>query len=72
MYLTTTYNAFVLVVAKRTLIANADECCWSYIAVADRAFAITLIAETSNGNSRLFAAHHKIAVGAISLYLTAR
>ena len=59
-YLTTTDNAFVLVISKRALIADSYKRSRPNVAVAYRALSVTLITEASNRNSRLLAAHDKI------------
>lgn len=65
-YLAATDHTLVLVVAKRAFIADADEGRWSHITIADRAFAIALVAKTSYSNSGLLAAHHKITAVGVS------
>ena len=57
---TTAYDTFVLVVAEAAFIADADEGCWSNIRIADWALSIALVAETADGDARLFATHNKI------------
>ncbi|KAJ4064946.1 hypothetical protein NW753_003391 [Fusarium oxysporum] len=59
--LTTAYNAFVLVIAEATLVTNAHERRGPNVGVAYGAFAITLVTETTDGNTGLFATHNKIA-----------
>jgi uncharacterized Rossmann fold enzyme len=60
-YLATTDHAFVLVVAEGALVAYTDERSRSDVTVADWAFAVALVAEATDGNAGLFAAHYKIA-----------
>ena len=67
MYLATTDNALILVVAEGAFIAYPDKRCWSHIAIADRAFTIAFIAETSNSDTGLLATHYKITAIAVSL-----
>jgi hypothetical protein len=64
--LATTNDAFVLVVAKGALVADADECCGAHVAVAHRAFAVAFVAEAADGYAGLLAAHNKIAVEDVS------
>ena len=61
--LTTTDDAFVLVVSKRTFVADADECGGADVAVADGAFAVAFVAEAAHGYAGLFAAHDEISKG---------
>lgn len=61
-YLSSTDNAFVLIVSETTLIAYPDQCRGAHVWVANRAFAIAFIAQTTDCYPRLFAAHYQIAV----------
>jgi hypothetical protein len=60
--LSTTDDAFVLVVSERAFVAHAHEGGWADVGVADRAFAIAFVAETADGDAGLFAAHDEIGV----------
>jgi hypothetical protein len=53
-------DAFVLVVPEGALVTDANECGRAYVGVADRALAVTLVAESSERDSSLFAAHDEI------------
>lgn len=55
------YDAFVLVVAKGTLIADAREGRGAHVRVADGTFAVAFVAETADGDASLLAAHYEIA-----------
>lgn len=57
-YLAAAHDAFVLVVAKGALVADADESCGAHVAVADGAFAVAFIAEAADGDAGLLAAHY--------------
>lgn len=59
-------DALVLVVAERALFADADERGGPHVGVADGAFAVTFVAETSDGDAGLLAAHDEIA-GSVSM-----
>ncbi|KAF5683665.1 peroxin 26 [Fusarium circinatum] len=59
--LTTAHNAFILVVAEATFVTNAYERRGPNVGVANRAFTIALVTETTDGNTGLFATHNKIA-----------
>lgn len=48
-YLATAHYTLVLVVAKGALVTYSDQSCGADVTVAYWAFAITLVAETSNG-----------------------
>jgi hypothetical protein len=50
-----------LVVAKAAFIADPDQGRRSHVGVANWAFAVALIAETSDVSTRLLAAHYEIA-----------
>jgi hypothetical protein len=55
-----TYDALVLIVPKGTLVTDANECGRAYVGIADRALAVTLVAESSERDSSLLAAHDEI------------
>lgn len=55
--------AFVLVVAERAFVADADKGCGAHVAVTNRTFAVAFVAQTAHGNARLFTAHDEIAKG---------
>lgn len=57
-YLSTAYNAFILIVAKGTFVADTDERCRTHVAIAHRAFAVTFITETTDCYAGLLAAHY--------------
>lgn len=61
-YLSSTDNAFILIVSKTTLIAYPDQCRGAHVWVANGAFAIAFIAQTTDCYPRLFAAHYQIAL----------
>ncbi len=42
------HNAFILIVAEGTLVANSYEGCGAHVAVAHGAFAIALVAESAD------------------------
>ena len=54
-------DAFVLVVSKGALIADANESCGTDVGIADGAFAVTFVAEAADCYAGLFAAHDEIA-----------
>ncbi|KAF5711951.1 peroxin 26 [Fusarium mundagurra] len=58
---TTAHNAFILVVAEATFVTNAHERGGPNVGVANWAFAIALVTETTDGDTGLFATHNKIA-----------
>jgi hypothetical protein len=62
-----------LVVAEGALVADAHQCGRPNIAVAYRTFSIAFVAEATDGNTGLLAAHDKVAgsnvSGTIVLYL---
>ena len=64
-YLATADHAFVLVVAERAFIADSDKSRRSNITITNRAFPITLIAETTYCYARLFAAHDQVAASKV-------
>lgn len=51
-------DAFVLVVAEGAFVADAHEGRRSNVGVADGAFAVAFVAETADGDARLFATHY--------------
>ena len=59
--LATAHDAFVLVVAERALVADADQGCGPHVGVADGAFAVAFVAEATDCYAGLFAAHYEIA-----------
>ena len=61
-YLATTDKAFVLVVAKGALVADADEGCRADVTVAYGTLAVALIAKTTDGDASCLAAHYQITV----------
>jgi len=52
------HDAFVLVVAKGTFVADAHKGCRSHVRVADRALAVAFVAESAQRDAWLFAAHY--------------
>jgi hypothetical protein len=66
-YLSTTYNALVLVVAKTAFIADSNQGCRSHVGIANRTFTVALVAETSNRDTGLLAAHNKISAMSVSI-----
>jgi len=58
--LSTADDALVLIVAKGAFITYTDQCRRTNVGVADGAFAIAFVAEPTNSNTGLFAAHDKI------------
>lgn len=61
-YLSAAYHALVLVVAEGAFVADADEGRRAHVAIADGAFAVAFVAETTDGDAGLLAAHYEIAV----------
>ncbi len=57
-YLTTTNDAFVLIIAKRAFVADAHEGCGAHVAVANWTFTVAFIAQAPDCYSGLFAAHY--------------
>lgn len=57
-YLSAAYHAFILIVAKGAFIADTDEGGGAHVAVTDRTFAVAFIAETTDGDAGLLAAHY--------------
>ena len=66
-YLTATNNTLVLVISERALVADAHECCRAHIGIADWTLSIALIAESTDGNASLLAAHNEIAATRLAL-----
>lgn len=60
--LATTDDTFILIVAKRALVTYSHERRRSNVAVANGTFAVALVAESTDGDAGLFAAHDQIAV----------
>ena len=60
-YLTAANNTLVLVISKAALVANANKGGRTNVGVADGTFAIAFIAQSTDSNTRLLAAHYKIA-----------
>ena len=60
-YLATADNTLVLIVTKGALVAYPHQRCRSHVAVADGAFAVAFVAETTDGDARLLAAHYEVA-----------
>ena len=65
--LATAYDAFVLVVAEGTFVADAGEGGRAHVGVANGAFAVALVAEAADGDARLLAAHDEIAATSVSM-----
>ena len=57
-YLSTAHDALILIVAKRALVANSYEGRGTHVAIADGAFAVAFVAETTDGDAGLLAAHY--------------
>ncbi|KAI9733764.1 MAG: hypothetical protein M1818_007178 [Claussenomyces sp. TS43310] len=60
-YLAATNHTLVLIVTKAALVAYTNQRCRTDIGVTDWTFAITFVAEATDSNARLLAAHNKIA-----------
>lgn len=56
--LSATDDTFVLVVAKRALVADTDERGGADVGVADGTLAVAFVAEAADGDARRFAAHY--------------
>lgn len=54
----TAHHALVLIVAKRALVADADERGRAHVAVAHGTFAVAFVAQTSDSYAGLLAAHY--------------
>jgi hypothetical protein len=59
--LTTADDTLILVVAERAFVADTGKGGWSYVGVADGAFAVAFVAEAADGYTGGFAAHNEIA-----------
>ena len=57
-YLPTANHALILVIAKGAFVADADEGRGAHVAIADGAFAVAFVAETTDGDAGLLAAHY--------------
>jgi uncharacterized hydantoinase/oxoprolinase family protein len=57
-HIATADNTLVLVVAEGALVTDMRDSRRSDVAVANWAFAVALVAEASDGDASLFAAHH--------------
>jgi len=60
-----------LVVPEATFIADANQGCGPDVRIADRAFAITFVAEATYSNARLLSAHNEIAANCQDMLLGA-
>lgn len=60
-YFTSADNAFVLEVAERALVTDANKSGWADVAVADGTLTVALVAEASDGDAGLLTAHDQIA-----------
>lgn len=60
--LTATDHALVLVVSEGAFITDADESCGTNVGITHRAFAVTLVAKSADGDAGLLAAHNKVGV----------
>lgn len=56
--LSTAYNTLILVITKGAFITDTDECCRAHVAIADGAFTVAFVAETTDGDAGLLAAHY--------------
>ncbi|KAK4233793.1 pinin/SDK/memA/ protein conserved region-domain-containing protein [Achaetomium macrosporum] len=56
------HHALVLVIAEAAFVAYSDQRRRPHVRVAHRALAVALVAEPSDGNAGLFAAHYEIAI----------
>ena len=61
-HLATAHNTLILIVAKRTFVANANQSSRPYVAIAYRTLSIAFVAESSDSYSGLFATHYEISV----------
>ena len=66
--LPTADDTLILVVAERAFVADTGEGGWSYVRVADGAFAVAFVAEAADGYAGGFAAHDEIAGKDVSIY----
>lgn len=55
---TTTYHAFVLVVAEGAFVADSHEGGGTHVGVADGTFSVAFVAEAADCYAGLFAAHY--------------
>lgn len=60
-HLTAANDTLVLVVSEGALVADAHQRGGTDVGVADRALAIALVAEASDGDAGLLSAHHQVA-----------
>ena len=65
-YLSAADDAFVLVVAKGALVADANQSRRSHVAVANRTLAVAFVAEAADGDACRLAAHDQIAADCVS------
>lgn len=56
------YNAFVLIVAEATFVADAHQCCGTNVRIAHWALAVAFVTEAAHGYAWCFAAHYEIGV----------
>lgn len=56
--LSATDNTFILVVAKGAFITDTDERCRAHVAIANGAFAVTFVAETTDCYAGLLTTHY--------------
>jgi len=56
------HDTLVLVVAEAALVADAYDCSRAHVGVADRAFAIALVAESADGDAGSLTAHDQVGV----------
>ncbi|GAB1210409.1 hypothetical protein APSETT445_009201 [Aspergillus pseudonomiae] len=63
-------DALVLVVTERALIADPNESRGAHVGIAHGAFAVTLVAQSADGDTRLLAAHNEIGVVARHAYMS--
>jgi hypothetical protein len=52
------YDAFVLIVAKGALVADARQRCGTDVGIADGTFAVAFVAQAADGDAGLLAAHY--------------
>jgi len=60
-YLAAAHDTLVLVVTKGAFVTDTDESGWANVAVTDWALAVAFVAEASDRDASLFAAHNEIA-----------
>lgn len=58
--LSSTYDAFILVIPEGTFVADAHERRGAYVRVADGAFAVAFVAQTAEAYACGFAAHGQV------------